>query len=150
MGVRISSDTLNWNSPLTYHYLHPGSLVNPKSNKSRYVHQDFPHLFGHFFTFILFCQLLVTTLRIPTATRTASYPCCMHTIPLTTARYVDQGGNECPGAFVIYLEPWHADVFESLTLGRTTERKMLAPEICSTHFRFLIYCKCRYFQDRQC
>lgn len=28
-----------------------------------------------------------------------------------TARYVDQGGNKRPGAFAIYLEPWHADVF---------------------------------------
>merc|ERR1712059_122112 len=26
-----------------------------------------------------------------------------------TARYVDQGGNKRPGAFAIYLEPWHAD-----------------------------------------
>ena len=25
-----------------------------------------------------------------------------------TARYVDQGGNKRPGAFAIYLEPWHA------------------------------------------
>ena len=29
-----------------------------------------------------------------------------------TARYVDQGGNKRPGAFAIYLEPWHADVFD--------------------------------------
>uniref|UniRef100_A0A1I7XT72 Ribonucleoside-diphosphate reductase n=1 Tax=Heterorhabditis bacteriophora TaxID=37862 RepID=A0A1I7XT72_HETBA len=29
-----------------------------------------------------------------------------------TARYVDQGGNKRPGAFAIYLEPWHADIFE--------------------------------------
>lgn len=31
-----------------------------------------------------------------------------------TARYVDQGGNKRPGAFAIYLEPWHADVFDFL------------------------------------
>ncbi|PIK48757.1 putative ribonucleoside-diphosphate reductase large subunit-like isoform X2 [Apostichopus japonicus] len=31
-----------------------------------------------------------------------------------TARYVDQGGNKRPGAFAIYLEPWHADVYEFL------------------------------------
>ena len=30
----------------------------------------------------------------------------------TTARYVDQGGNKRPGAFAIYLEPWHADVMD--------------------------------------
>lgn len=31
-----------------------------------------------------------------------------------TARYVDQGGNKRPGAFAIYLEPWHADIFDFL------------------------------------
>jgi ribonucleoside-diphosphate reductase subunit M1 len=35
-----------------------------------------------------------------------------------TARYVDQGGNKRPGAFAIYLEPWHADVFEFLDLKK--------------------------------
>ena len=35
-----------------------------------------------------------------------------------TARYVDQGGNKRPGAFAIYLEPWHADVFEYLNLRK--------------------------------
>ena len=29
-----------------------------------------------------------------------------------TARYVDQGGNKRPGAFAMYLEPWHADIFD--------------------------------------
>ncbi|RMZ94318.1 ribonucleoside-diphosphate reductase large subunit, partial [Brachionus plicatilis] len=28
------------------------------------------------------------------------------------SRYVDQGGNKRPGAFAVYLEPWHADVFD--------------------------------------
>jgi ribonucleoside-diphosphate reductase subunit M1 len=37
-----------------------------------------------------------------------------------TARYVDQGGNKRPGAFAIYLEPWHADVFEFLDLKKNT------------------------------
>ncbi|AAS51381.1 ACR155Wp [Eremothecium gossypii ATCC 10895] len=36
----------------------------------------------------------------------------------STARYVDQGGNKRPGAFCIYLEPWHADVFDFLRLRR--------------------------------
>ncbi|XP_041455008.1 ribonucleoside-diphosphate reductase large subunit-like [Lytechinus variegatus] len=31
-----------------------------------------------------------------------------------TARYVDQGGNKRPGAFAIYLEPWHADIHDFL------------------------------------
>merc|ERR1739838_1133632 len=37
-----------------------------------------------------------------------------------TARYVDQGGNKRPGAFAMYLEPWHADVFEFLDLRKNT------------------------------
>lgn len=35
-----------------------------------------------------------------------------------TARYVDQGGNKRPGAFAIYLEPWHSDIFEFLDLRK--------------------------------
>ncbi len=35
-----------------------------------------------------------------------------------TARYVDQGGGKRKGAFAIYLEPWHADVFEFLELRK--------------------------------
>ncbi|KAF8895575.1 ribonucleotide reductase alpha subunit [Infundibulicybe gibba] len=35
-----------------------------------------------------------------------------------TARYVDQGGNKRPGAFAIYIEPWHADVFDFLDLRK--------------------------------
>jgi ribonucleoside-diphosphate reductase subunit M1 len=35
-----------------------------------------------------------------------------------TARYVDQGGGKRKGAFAIYLEPWHADVFDWLELRK--------------------------------
>ena len=35
-----------------------------------------------------------------------------------TARYVDQGGGKRKGSFAIYLEPWHADVFEWLQLKK--------------------------------
>ncbi len=35
-----------------------------------------------------------------------------------TARYVDQGGGKRKGSFAIYLEPWHADVFEFLDLKK--------------------------------
>ena len=35
-----------------------------------------------------------------------------------TARYVDQGGGKRPGAFAIYLEPWHADVEAFLELKK--------------------------------
>lgn len=37
-----------------------------------------------------------------------------------TARYVDQGGGKRPGAFAIYIEPWHADIFEFLDLKKNT------------------------------
>jgi ribonucleoside-diphosphate reductase alpha subunit len=35
-----------------------------------------------------------------------------------TARYVDQGGGKRKGSFAIYLEPWHADVFDFLELKK--------------------------------
>ncbi|MGB3618649.1 MAG: ribonucleoside-diphosphate reductase subunit alpha, partial [Catalinimonas sp.] len=35
-----------------------------------------------------------------------------------TARYVDQGGGKRKGAFAVYLEPWHADVFDWLQLKK--------------------------------
>jgi len=34
------------------------------------------------------------------------------------ARYVDQGGNKRPGAFAMYIEPWHPDIGEFLELKR--------------------------------
>ncbi|KAF6208112.1 hypothetical protein GE061_016562 [Apolygus lucorum] len=40
-----------------------------------------------------------------------------------TARYVDQGGNKRPGAFSIYLEPWHADIFDFLDLKKNTGKE---------------------------
>ncbi|KAH3688793.1 hypothetical protein WICPIJ_000237 [Wickerhamomyces pijperi] len=42
-----------------------------------------------------------------------------------TARYVDQGGNKRPGAFAIYLEPWHADVLEFLNLRKNHGKEEL-------------------------
>ena len=35
------------------------------------------------------------------------------------ARYIDQGGRR-PGSFAIYLEPWHADIFQFLELRKNT------------------------------
>lgn len=35
-----------------------------------------------------------------------------------TARYVDQGGNKRPGAFALYLEPWHADIFDFVDIRK--------------------------------
>jgi ribonucleoside-diphosphate reductase alpha chain len=37
-----------------------------------------------------------------------------------TARYVDQGGGKRKGSFAIYMEPWHADVFDFLDLRKNT------------------------------
>jgi ribonucleoside-diphosphate reductase alpha chain len=35
-----------------------------------------------------------------------------------TARYVDQGGGKRKGSFAIYIEPWHADIYEFLELKK--------------------------------
>lgn len=35
-----------------------------------------------------------------------------------TARYVDQGGGKRKGAFAVYLEPWHSDIFDFLQLKK--------------------------------
>lgn len=40
-----------------------------------------------------------------------------------TARYVDQGGNKRPGAFAIYLEPWHSDIFDFLELRKNSGKE---------------------------
>lgn len=40
-----------------------------------------------------------------------------------TARYVDQGGGKRKGAFAVYLEPWHADIFDFLELKKNTGKE---------------------------
>lgn len=35
-----------------------------------------------------------------------------------TARYVDQGGGKRKGSFAVYIEPWHADIFQFLDLKK--------------------------------
>ena len=35
-----------------------------------------------------------------------------------TARYVDQGGGKRKGSIAVYLEPWHADVFDFLDIRK--------------------------------
>lgn len=42
-----------------------------------------------------------------------------------TARYVDQGGGKRKGAFAIYLEPWHADIFSFLELKKNHGKEEL-------------------------
>lgn len=40
-----------------------------------------------------------------------------------TARYVDQGGGKRKGSFAIYVEPWHADIFDFLDLKKNTGKE---------------------------
>ncbi len=40
-----------------------------------------------------------------------------------TARYVDQGGGKRKGAFAVYLEPWHADIYEFLDLKKNNGKE---------------------------
>jgi len=42
-----------------------------------------------------------------------------------TARYVDQGGGKRKGSFAIYLEPWHADIFDFLDLRKNHGKEEL-------------------------
>jgi len=40
-----------------------------------------------------------------------------------TARYVDQGGGKRKGSFAVYLEPWHADIYDFLQLKKNTGKE---------------------------
>ncbi|MCL4168286.1 UNVERIFIED_CONTAM: hypothetical protein GTU68_045958, partial [Idotea baltica] len=40
-----------------------------------------------------------------------------------TARYVDQGGGKRKGSFAIYIEPWHADIYDFLDLKKNTGKE---------------------------
>jgi ribonucleoside-diphosphate reductase alpha chain len=42
-----------------------------------------------------------------------------------TARYVDQGGGKRKGSFAMYLEPWHADIFDFLELKKNHGKEEL-------------------------
>ena len=42
-----------------------------------------------------------------------------------TARYVDQGGGRRKGSIAVYLEPWHADVFDFLDLRKNHGKEEL-------------------------
>lgn len=42
------------------------------------------------------------------------------------SRYVDQGGGKRKGAFAVYLEPWHSDIFEWLDLRKNHGKE----EVC--------------------
>lgn len=42
-----------------------------------------------------------------------------------TARYVDQGGGKRKGSFAVYLEPWHADIYDFLDLKKNHGKEEL-------------------------
>ncbi|MFY0689867.1 MAG: ribonucleoside-diphosphate reductase subunit alpha [Cyclobacteriaceae bacterium] len=42
-----------------------------------------------------------------------------------TARYVDQGGGKRKGSFAIYLEPWHADIYDFLQMKKNHGKEEL-------------------------
>ena len=42
-----------------------------------------------------------------------------------TARYVDQGGGKRKGSFAVYIEPWHADIYEFLDLKKNHGKEEL-------------------------
>jgi hypothetical protein len=69
-------------------------------------------------------------------------------------RYVDQGGGKRKGAFAIYLEPWHSDIFDWLDLRKNHGK--VGGAHCSPGFQCLgghELCKgreaCWQFPDRQ-
>ncbi|MCO5582249.1 hypothetical protein L7F22_036141 [Adiantum nelumboides] len=55
-----------------------------------------------------------------------------------TARYVDQGGGKRKGAFAIYLESWHADIFDWLDLRKNHGKEETGREIFSMGCGLLI------------
>lgn len=60
-----------------------------------------------------------------------------------TARYVDQGGGKRKGAFAIYLEPWHADIYDFIEL-----RKNHGKEEMRARDLFLALWVCDLFMKR--
>lgn len=42
-----------------------------------------------------------------------------------TARYVDQGGGKRKGSIAVYLEPWHADIFDFIDLRKNHGKEEL-------------------------
>ena len=53
-----------------------------------------------------------------------------------TARYVDQGEGKRKGSFAIYVEPWHADIFDFLDLRKNHGKKSKELEIYFMHCGF--------------
>ena len=51
-------------------------------------------------------------------------------------RYVDQGGGKRKGAFAIYLEPWHADIFDWLELRKNHGKEEVGPLLAAVPLAF--------------
>lgn len=49
---------------------------------------------------------------------------------IASSRYIDQGGRR-PGSIAVYLEPWHADVFDFIVLRKNTGQE---EEVCRDFF----------------
>jgi hypothetical protein len=63
-----------------------------------------------------------------------------------TARYVDQGGGKRKGSFAIYLETWHADIFEFLRFEKEYRKRRNACQrfiLCHVDFRFIYETRAR-------
>jgi len=57
-----------------------------------------------------------------------------------TARYVDQGGGKRKGSFAIYVEPWHADIFDFLRIKKESWKRRNACTrfiLCHVDSRFI-------------
>ena len=50
-----------------------------------------------------------------------------------TARYVDQGGGKRKGSFAVYVEPWHADIFDFLDLKKNHGKEEMRAVIPIRH-----------------
>ena len=56
-----------------------------------------------------------------------------------TARYVDQGGGKRKGSFAIYIEPWHADIYDFLDLKKNHGKEEMRARDYFTQCGCLIY-----------
>ena len=71
------------------------------------------------------------------AMRKASQLCWQHAFTAsslnsteTVHRYVDQGGGKRKGAFALYLEPWHADVYDFIDLRKNHGKEEVRAPCC--------------------
>ena len=60
----------------------------------------------------------------------------MDVVALTQNSQQDQGGGKRKGAFAIYLEPWHADIFNWLELRKNHGKE----EVGYAHVLMCIVC----------